>query len=106
MAAIAVALLIASLLAYPAYQLIHPWQPEWRLDKIASRLFDLVLTPLAGLGMLVAIGMVFLYVPSDKVQGVIQRIFYFHVPLAIMTFVAFGVVAIASGLFQIGRAHV
>ncbi len=43
MAAIAVALLIASLLAYPAYQLIHPWQPEWRLDKIASRLFDLVL---------------------------------------------------------------
>ena len=49
--------------------------------------------------MLVAIYMVFVYVPSDKVQGIVQRIFYFHVPLAIMTFVAFGLVALASLLF-------
>jgi heme exporter protein C len=49
--------------------------------------------------MLVAIFAVFLYVPTDKFQGIVQRIFYFHVPLAIMTFVAFGVVAVASALF-------
>jgi heme exporter protein C len=49
--------------------------------------------------MLVAIYAVFLYVPTDKFQGIVQRIFYFHVPLAIMTFVAFGVVAVASALF-------
>lgn len=46
-----------------------------------------------------AIFMVFVWVPSDRVQGVVQRIFYFHVPLAMMTFSAFGVVAIASILF-------
>ncbi|MFQ5666098.1 MAG: cytochrome c biogenesis protein CcsA [Candidatus Binatia bacterium] len=56
--------------------------------------------PVATLGaMALAIYMVFVYVPSDKVQGIVQRIFYFHVPLAIMTFVAFGTVAVASILF-------
>ena len=49
--------------------------------------------------MLAAIYMVFVYVPTDKVQGIVQRIFYFHVPLAIMTFVAFGAVAVASAMF-------
>ena len=63
------------------------------------RLVDLILAPLAGLGMLLAIYMVFVYVPSDQVQGIVQRIFYFHVPLAIMTFVAFGLVAVASLMF-------
>jgi heme exporter protein C len=49
--------------------------------------------------MLYALYKVFLYVPTDRVQGVVQRIFYFHVPAAIMTFVAFGVVALASAVF-------
>jgi len=49
--------------------------------------------------MVLAIYMVFVYVPSDRVQGVIQRIFYFHVPLAFLTFLAFGVVAVASGMY-------
>jgi heme exporter protein C len=49
--------------------------------------------------MLAAIYAVFVYVPTDKFQGIVQRIFYFHVPLAIMTFVAFGTVAVASGMF-------
>ena len=40
---IALSLLIATALAYPAYELIHPLQSVWRIDKIASRLFDLVL---------------------------------------------------------------
>ncbi|MEI6457808.1 MAG: CPBP family intramembrane glutamic endopeptidase [Pseudomonadota bacterium] len=42
-AAITVSLLVATALAYPAYQLIHPLHAAWRFDKIASRLFDLVL---------------------------------------------------------------
>lgn len=49
--------------------------------------------------MLAAIYTVFVYVATDKVQGIVQRIFYFHVPLAIMTFLAFGTVAVASILF-------
>jgi len=49
--------------------------------------------------MTTAIYMVFIFVPTDRFQGIVQRIFYFHVPLAIMTFVAFGTVAAASILF-------
>lgn len=63
------------------------------------KLADAVLPAVTLVVMLAAIYMVFVYVPSDRVQGIIQRIFYFHVPLAIMTFVAFGIVAAASIAF-------
>jgi heme exporter protein C len=63
------------------------------------KLADGVLAGATFVVMSVALYMVFVYVPSDKVQGIVQRIFYFHVPLAIMTFVAFGVVALASAMF-------
>lgn len=49
--------------------------------------------------MVMAIGAIFLYVPTDRVQGVVQRIFYFHVPLAIVTFVAFGITAVGSAFY-------
>jgi heme exporter protein C len=39
--------------------------------------------------MLAALYMVFIFVPSDAETGVIQRIFYFHVPLAWIAFLAF-----------------
>jgi heme exporter protein C len=35
-----------------------------------------------------ALGMAFLYAPDEKVMGAVQRIFYFHVPAAIMTFLS------------------
>jgi heme exporter protein C len=57
---------------------------------------EAILPPATFLVMLAAIYMVFVAVPTDKVQGIVQRIFYFHVPLAIMTFMAFGTVAVAS----------
>ena len=63
------------------------------------KLADAIVPPVTLVVMLVAIYMVFVYVPTDKVQGIVQRIFYFPVPLAIMTFVAFGTVAVASALF-------
>ena len=43
--------------------------------------------------MLVALAMVFLYVPNEKVQGAVQRIFYFHLPSAWMAFLGFFIVA-------------
>ncbi len=49
--------------------------------------------------MLVALYMVFIYVPTDVETGIIQRIFYFHVPLAWIAFLAFLVVFIASILY-------
>lgn len=39
--AIAASMVLASLASYPAYLALHPLMPEWRIDKIASRLFDL-----------------------------------------------------------------
>jgi len=63
------------------------------------KLADAILPAVTLAAMLTAIYMVFVYVPTDKVQGIVQRIFYFHVPLAIMTFVSFGTVAVASVLF-------
>jgi heme exporter protein C len=46
--------------------------------------------------MLLTLALVFLWVPSDAVLGVSQRIFYIHVPLALAGFLAFAVVFVAS----------
>jgi len=42
--------------------------------------------------MLAALYMVFIFVPTDADTGVVQRIFYFHVPLAWIAFLAFFIV--------------
>lgn len=60
---------------------------------------DRLLPGLTGLAMLAAIAMVFVVVPSEREQGVVQRIFYFHVAAAWMAFAAFVGVAIASAVF-------
>jgi heme exporter protein C len=46
--------------------------------------------------MVVALWLVFIYVPTEQVQGIVQRIFYFHVSSALTMFVAFFVVFVAS----------
>lgn len=43
-----------------------------------------------------ALAMIVGFAPTDKVQGVVQRIFYFHVPMAWVAYLAFGVVLVAS----------
>lgn len=43
--------------------------------------------------------MVAFWVPTEAAQGVIQRIFYVHVPAAWTTFLAFGIVALASAAY-------
>ena len=51
------------------------------------------------LSMLAALFMVFVYVPTEVEQGIVQRIFYFHLPCAWVAFLAFGMVAIAGVLY-------
>jgi heme exporter protein C len=46
--------------------------------------------------MMASLYMVFIYVPTDKDIGIIQRIFYFHVPLAWIAFFAFFLVFLGS----------
>lgn len=55
------------------------------------------------LAMLFSLYMIFLYVPTDQEQGLIQRIFYFHVPLAWVASLAFFVVFAASIAYLLGR---
>jgi len=50
----------------------------------------------------VAIGMVFFYAPLEKTMGSVQKIFYFHVPLAMMAFLSF-FVAFISGIMYLRR---
>ena len=62
---------------------------------------------LFGLGfalMIAALYMVFVYVPTEKHTGVVQRIFYFHVPLAWVSFLAFFITFIFSILYLWKRA--
>ena len=55
--------------------------------------------------MAVTLWMIFSWVPTDINQGAVQRIFYFHVPLAWVSMVAIIIVAIASIVFLIrGKA--
>lgn len=46
--------------------------------------------------MLVALGAVFLWVPTEREMGIVQRIFYFHVPSAMSAFLAFFLVFVGS----------
>lgn len=50
--------------------------------------------------MVASIYLVFEYVPTAAEQGIVQRIFYFHVPCAWVAFAAFGLVAV-SGIFYL-----
>lgn len=43
--------------------------------------------------------LIFVYVPTERTMGVVQRIFYFHVPLAWNAFLAFAVVFVCSILY-------
>ena len=70
------------------------WREVFRVDgRTNLRSYLLVLT---GVLMLVNLYMIFMVVPTDAILGHVQRIFYFHVPMAIVSFVAFLVVFLAS----------
>ena len=48
---------------------------------------------------LVAIIAIFIYVPTEQTEGVIQRIMYFHIPAAWLAFFSFFIVFLCSILF-------
>jgi len=53
--------------------------------------------------MLADLYLIFMVAPTDSVLGHVQRVFYFHVPIAIMSFLAFFVVFLASLVYLIRR---
>lgn len=61
------------------------------------------LTPVAAVGIAVALVLVFWFAPTERTMGDVQRIFYFHVPAAWSAFLCFFVVFAGSLGTLIGR---
>jgi heme exporter protein C len=55
--------------------------------------------------MLADLYLIFLVAPTDSVLGQVQRIFYFHVPLAVLSFLSFFLVFVASVGYLIRRSQ-
>jgi heme exporter protein C len=54
-------------------------------------LFDkaiMLLWAITTIGMVIAIYLVFVHAPEERVMGAAQKIFYFHVPIAMLTFLS------------------
>jgi heme exporter protein C len=65
-------------------------------NMIRSSIFHAIILYIA---MTAAIYLVFVYAPNDKMQGIVQKIFYFHVSSAFTMFFAFFIVCIASIMY-------
>ena len=61
---------------------------------------------LAAVLMPIAIGMVFFYAPMEKTMGIVQKIFYFHLPLAFTAFLSFGVSCVAGIMYLRNRQRI
>ena len=72
-----------------------------RLGQLPS--LKTALAVITGVMMLVDLYFIFMVAPTDSVLGHVQRVFYFHVPIAIMSFLAFFVVFICSIGYLIKR---
>ncbi len=64
-----------------------------------NTLAEKMLPALVFLSMLLALAAAFLYAPMEKVMGDTQRIFYFHVPAGITSFVCFFLVFLGSAQY-------
>ena len=60
---------------------------------------SMVFTLVTALAMFAAFSLISVYAPQEKSMGVIQKIFYLHVPLAWVTILAFLVIFVCSILF-------
>ena len=59
----------------------------------------------AGILMLADLYLIFMVAPTDNYMGDVQRVFYFHVPIAIVSFLAFFVVFVASVGYLVRRGR-
>ena len=48
-----------------------------------------LLTPVLFVAMIITLYLIFLFAPTESSMGHIQRIFYFHVPMAQVSFLSF-----------------
>ncbi len=67
--------------------------------KIRGALRSYILLGVSFVLIMVSLFLIFIQVPTEVTMGVIQRIFYFHVPVAWVAFLAFFVVFISSIMY-------
>ncbi len=67
--------------------------------KISDHKFSFILLGLSAALVLTSLFMIFIVVPTEATMGIIQRIFYYHVPVAWVAFLAFFVVFMASIMY-------
>ena len=74
-------------------------------ERVKQPLLSLsnALVVLGAVLMVIDVYLVFMVAPTDSVLGNVQRVFYFHVPMAILSFLAFFVVFVASILYLAKR---
>lgn len=72
------------------------------MRRITSSILAIVPVP-ASLAIITSLWAVFFWVPTERFQGIVQRIFYYHVPAAWCCFLAFGISCIASIGYLITR---
>ena len=58
---------------------------------------------IAGVLLLVDLYLIFMVAPTDANLGNVQRVFYLHVPIALMSFLAFFIVFVGSVMYLIKR---
>ncbi len=71
--------------------------------RIEVPVASLVLGALSFIGMMISLWMIFLYAPTEAVQGDVQRIFYFHVPMAWIGMLAFVIIAVSGIVYLIKK---
>jgi heme exporter protein C len=72
-------------------------------DRLLRDPLGLGLALLLMLAMGAALYAALVFAPTERVQGDVQRIFYFHVPLAWTAYLAFTVVAVSSVVYLLTR---
>ena len=75
-----------------------------RSDGVQLPSLKTIFALITGIMMLANLYFIFMVAPTDAVLGNVQRIFYFHVPIAIMSFLAFFLVFIASLMYLFKRS--
>ena len=72
---------------------------ESKVSRLAGRAVSAAFLPLITVLMVVNLFLIFMWAPTDAILGHVQRIFYFHVPIAWVAFLAFFIVFVSSILY-------
>ena len=79
---------------------------ESRPAKAPLRALGVAFLPVITVLMVVDLYLIFMWAPTDAILGHVQRIFYFHVPIAWVAFLAFFIVFLSSILYLWKRSPI